>query len=580
MKRTISCVLASFVTLQSTYVFAQNNGTPVPVVVAGGGAGTTKVTAYNDHGNYDLNNLNLDLTASASQVFSAIKDAQQIDRDYLKGLVDNLTDKLNELSNLKRDFQDLANESATGRLTIKGANGTQRETLGNEKRVKLVEYLKMVQEIKNKDQIIQNELSTMSNMTRESLPSYDTASVGGKDIKGVSAGNVDTSALVAKVEAKRAQIIADINNVKFYNLLAARNQVRSIEQNALNPNLSGLSVLEEADRAALQSKLEDLRTLTPKTQNLLQQLTDKTVNLVNFYVSSYGSEQQFRWRDENDMKAAQEAFQNIVNAFKKRSYIRKMYGPIGALQSGIDYEKQMLNWDSYGLQFQPLKVAVSSLKRQAAIDEADVVKAFENARLFLQLYDEKTTEVFNKRSTTMAKDVKTEDYSSQSTGFLVRANSAVTFITGQRPTAETLLAIMRLALEDAREEKTLLQGNRDQMVALSDKKFRSTPDMKAQYAREMCQADWTMTDEAFKAICPEVGVRVKAKQMVTPARGASIANVISDLLGQYKNSENARWKEAEAIQSQLNADLSAGLSTDERKQEDDAKTQEYLENLK
>lgn len=557
MKRTISCVLAGLMVTQSVPLFAQdsNSGGGTPGYILGGGSGKTNV--YNAAGDYNHNQLNEELATISAQAFANLKDVQTIDREYMKGLAERYNNLLNELSNLKKSFQKLGLESQMGRKS------TDQNA---DKYVTLSEYVQLVLEINNKDQILKNEIQTLSLMTRESLPSYSPSSVNNRKIEGVTSGNVDTKALVSRVDELRSQIIGDINKVKFSNLRAAANQFKNITENSLSPDLSGLRILEEADRERLTKEMNDKRILEEDTVKAHQRMVDKTVNVINTYISSYGTEEWLRLRNENDVKAAKESYMNIVDAFMRRSYLRKKYGiRIGAIQSKA-YDKNILAWEKYGLQYQPLKAAVGALRRDAAIEQEDVNKAFENARNFLELYDEKTTEVFGKRDDILNKDIKKEEYSSKDTGFLIRANSAITFVTGQLATAEVLLAIMRLVLADAREEQLLFRNANDEVAMLSDARYRATDKMKVENNKQMCAMDWTIDPEVFQKRCPDLGVKFQPKQVVSVSATSGISDIFSYLLGQYKNIEEARWQEASNIQKQLDADKKSGYTTEQLQQ--------------
>lgn len=549
MKRALPGVMSALMLTQSLVVYAETQkASPGVNLIPGMSKGNTDV--YADSGEYDIKNTRMKIDQMFSESLAQLKGVQDIDREYIKSLQNKYVAELNELARLKAEFQKMSLQSQAG---IPGKTGM-------DKFVKLSDYLQLVIEINNKDQVLRNDLATLSLLTRESLPSYSPITIDGKVNSVATSGNLNTKPIVDAVEAKRAQIIADMNAMTFKGLVAARNGIVNVQGGALTPDVGNVAVLEIEERDQLSNQIQDLNQVTESTNKLNRLLVDKIVSDINKYVVNYGTSEWLRFRDDNDAEAAKEAYLNIADSFMRRSYLRKKFKiRTGAIQM-VDYTKIKLGWEQFGLQYQPLKLAVQSLRREAAIEQEDVKQAFENARNFLQMYDEKTTAVFGGREAIMSKDVKSDKYASKDTGFLVRVNSAMTFATGQRNTAEVLLAIMRLVLADAREEMMLIRNANDELASFNDLLYRSTDQMKTKNNIAICQMDWTIPAAVFNKMCPPLGIKNQAKPVATPKAGSSTAEIFSALINRYQNVEVARWQSAQDIQKRLDADSLYGAN--------------------
>lgn len=538
MKKQVYFFIAGMLTFQ-TFSYAQN----ATAIVAGSRNGSTFV---GNAGKYDMNNISQDNTQIMLKVLDQNRDVQKADREFLLSTVARFNSHLKEIAELKIKFDQLSQKASLGTVNFE-------------------EYLNLVNQIKAKNSILEVELATQTSISRESLPSYSAAAAGDAKASVSTYGNIDLSALTGKINNVRGSLLADINNSQFKFLLTPLGQTISVNANALSPDLSKIAILSSDKIQELDEEIKLLTTMKRETKVYQQQFVDKSVTLINSFVESYGTSEWLRFQDANDSDAMKISFKNITDAFYGRSYLRKKYGlRMGAIQTK-GYPKSIANVERIGMALQPMKIALSSLRREAALTDVDVQSAFESARNFVQLFDEKTTAVLQDAKKTMAG--KKAEFSVREIGFVVRANSSITYLTGQRQTAEVLLMVMRLVLADAREEMMLLQNDRDALAAYHDAKYRSTDEVKKESNIRICKIDYMLSVDAHTKNCAPLGVARKAVRP-TSNGGSSIVEIFSNLMAQYENVEKSRRQEADMKQQLLEAARSA-LKTDADKKEED-----------
>ncbi|MEK7358679.1 MAG: hypothetical protein AAB250_19700 [Bdellovibrionota bacterium] len=422
---------------------------------------------------------------------------------------------------------------------------------------------------------------------------------------------INLAPVVDKIDTARRTIIQAINEVKMGRVLTKNGQqIRFAGGDTLTPDLSNLQLLNPAEIDMLTKKILALTQVGPKTRGLNQQFVNSIVPMINSFVKNYGQDEKFRFRDQADASAKAQALDQITEAFYRRSYLRKKYGiSIGAIQPNptLGYPKAILNLEKFGLK--PLTQAIGSISTQAAVMDVEIMNAFESTRNFVQLFDQKLTPVFKsnqkiakiKMLNGQTRQVSMDaDYLSKDTGFLARANSGITFLTGNQPTAEVMLAVMRMILADIKEEMFLLQNDRASLANYHDLRYRSNAQLKDLANLRMCQFDIGMPQEAFNAGCAtlkgktiggtvmrdqngspvlEAGKQkiigaITVSQIIRPTlQNAGTAGTISHTtaawITNFNNVEAAMRMMAKNLQEQIDASLQAGKTDEERQAEVD-----------
>lgn len=588
MKQKFILGMSFIMAVNSFPVYSLAQSSPSVSVIAGAGSGTTSMLSAGTYNQIQQDNTKL-LTLAMDQ----LKNNQQIDRDYLNEINNRLLNGVKGMIDLGNRFRVLSQQATTGMI-------------------KLQDYLDLVNKIKLEEQRFSAELQTLTLMSRDTLPSATQVSVGGVQADLSSAGNINMTEVSNRFSKLRDDLMAEMNSLQFANVVTERNQVFPINENALTPQLKGIQILSPAEIAQKTQELETLLSLEGSTTRLQRQYIERTRNNIRQFVELYGNEESFRFRDENDKKAKQEAFANIQDIFFRRSFLRNKYGiPMGALKT-VKYNKNIANTEKYLTSFKSLSEYLTMIDSQAAISREEVQAAFENARNFVQMYDEQLTPIFSKKTAEeraktkaaqgaqangsffdraknavksaasavtsqfagkeeiMSQADKKLEYSSSDTGFLVRANSVMTFLSGKQPTTEVILAVMRMVLADAREEMMLLQNDRAALQAYHSQLFNSTPELKLISAKKICQMDYTLSEQTHKNNCATEAVGVKFKAQAPRGQpGNDIAGLFSGLLNSYEGVEKKKNIDAQNIRNLIALANSAANTAESQEQEDD-----------
>lgn len=586
MKRTLMTGMSFIVGMSSFTAYSQTP--PVGVSVIGGVNGGT--TGFLSAGQYDIKNIQQDNSKVFEQAIGHLKDMQKIDRDYLNEINARLLNGTKGLIDLARRFNELSQSASIGTVALE-------------------DYLKLINQIRQAEQNFSAELDALTLVTRETLPSQTSVSIGDAKVEIGSAGNINMAPVTQRFATLRDNLMRDMNGLKFPFIVTKLNQRISILDNALTPNLQGLQIMTADEIRAKTDEMQELLALDGSTTRLQVRYIERLRIDIRQFVEDYGTEEAFRFRDENDRQAKMQGFQLIQDAFYRRSYLRRKYGiPMGALRTSV-YKKSMANIEKFTESFRPLSEYLTMIEPQPAIQRAEVMKAFENARNFVQLYDEKVTPIFSKdaaakraanqrpaleenasyfdklvrggqnagdwvssqfagREEIMSAADKKLEYSSPDTGFLVRANSAITFLTGRQPTAEVMLAVMRMVLADAREELMLLQNDRAALQAYHNQRFQATPELKSDSLKRICQMDFTLSDSTHKANCVPLGVTYKASAP-RGQPGSDISGLFLGLLNQYQMVEAAKAQQAENIRQLVAAARASGVNAEEQQSQED-----------
>ena len=236
---------------------------------------------------------------------------------------------------------------------------------------------------------------------------------------------------------------------------------------------------------------------------------------------------------------------------------------MGAIQTQ-GYPKQIVNVEAFGIQ--PLREALKSFRRDAAVDDNQLDAAFAAARQFVELYDQKITPVLKSGKQIMMGKDKQLEYSSADTGFIVKTNSVITYLTGQRHTAEILLSIMRLVLSDIREEKMLAASEIESMKQYHDAKYRATAELKAASNKRICEIDFTMSQAVHDANCKGLVAKKATRPVIV--KGTSIAEIFGGMMNQIETVEKARRQDAAQKQKLVDAAIAAGNDQGAKDEED------------
>lgn len=550
MKKVLLTGMSLIMTVSSVTTYAEQ---PQPIgvsVVGGTGRGNT---GFLSAGNYDIKQTQQDTTQLLSQAMNHLSKMQEIDRDYLLEVNNRLLANFQKMLKLGQDFNELGQKSAQGPITLK-------------------EYLDKINQIKIADQMLTSEIQALTLITRETLPAQTAVSVGGVSAEMGSTGNLNLKPIAEKYTGLKNDLLAEMNAVKFPHVMH-NNQHREFLANALKPDLSGLQVMTPAEVA---KKTEEMNTLLALEGSTLQMQTDyvsRLRTLLRTFTKGYGTDESYRFRNENDKTAKIEAWKNLQDAFFRRSYLRRKYGiPMGALRT-VDYKKRIANIENFTSSFTSVNEYLMMIEEQPAISRDEVMTAFENARNFVEQFDLRLTPVFKSSEEIIAQKEKEKEktmveYSSKDTGLLVRAASAVNFLTGSGSTAEVMLVVMRMVVADAREEMMVLQNNQPELVSYYNQRYQATAETKIATLKRTCELDFTLSEAAHKANC----VPLKVERKATAPRGNpgnDISGLFIGILNQFDGVEKKKAIEADNIRQLIALANAAGNTKESEEQDND-----------
>lgn len=512
------------------HILAQNATPTVGVSVIGGVSGGQ--TGFLSAGDYNIKKVEQDTTSLMNAAISQLKRVQEIDREYLLETNRRLLEGVNKIVNLSAEFRTLSTNSQYGQ-------------------VNLMDYIQKVNQIQNASNALDLEIQGLTLITAETLPSASEVQIGDVKASIPVSGNLNLKPLSEKYAKMKADLMSQMDSMQFPNLIHQKTQQPwSVISQALTPNLVGLQILSSKEIDEKTKLMNDNLAISSVSRKAQERLVERLRIDIRKLVENFGNEESFRFRDENDKKAKLTAWENIHDAFLRRSYLRKKYNiPMGALRAE-KYDKTVFNFEKITTAFKPLKNYLLQIQQQPAMTREEVMESFENARNFVQLYDERLTPVFKGRDKIMVNQDKKLEFSSEETGLLVRAASAVNFLTGRNPTTEIMLAVMRMVVADTKEEMMLLQNDQVAFNAYYNQRYLATADLKKQTNTKICQIDFTLSKQTHDKICVVLGVKQKANIPMGHS-GNDTSGIFVALLNQYQNVELSKRQEVENLRMQI-----------------------------
>ncbi len=551
-------LVASFAFTPVAFSQTQVDGT-IATVQSGSAIG------FNQDGTYDFNQVSQDNTRVIQDILNRKEDLNQQDRAFLESVVDRMNTQLADILVIRDEIRKMSQDSLA-------------------KEVSLDDFLAVSNKLRTALDTLDRELDLNTVITADSLPSATEISVGDQDITSPTVGNIDFGPLVERVNGQKSSILSDLDN---YSVKVITEMLDSREfsgaQAFLNPDLACLQIIGPDRLEELNLQIEENNQLTRKTKDLLQGLVDSLPSLIQNFVTEYGTSEWLRFTNENDAMAAREEFMKIQELFFVRSYMRARYQiPIGAFQPGpsFDANKWILNLED--LTHQPLVQALKSenWSRTLAVTDLELVQAFAKVRHFVEMYDKKTIDAFASRDDLDARE-EANNYTAKDVGFVTRINAAFTWATDQRATTEVLLGILKLMLNDIREEMMLTSFDNTAQQNFHEQNYFATPAMADNSARIICKVDsdrfnnqkpvrvnvggverpMTEGQRDFLATCGNLtdanGNRIYSNFDQIPAlprgqRGRNLVAVVGQIFQQMKTTEAARYRIVENAQSLMN----------------------------
>jgi hypothetical protein len=492
--------------LQSTS-WADPQAPTQPSLLLGAGSAGGSVTKLNP-GDYR----SIEFDKVMNKMLDDRKDIINQDKEYIKSVGARITTSINELIGKKQLLEKM---SQTSIISTTG--------------VILSDYLQLVNEINALLSKIKVEIQESKMIDIHTLPSYEMK-VGDQSLDSGPGSILDISSSLVEFEAIAQQLMVSMSALKF-NYIAVVEKDGKItpyanaikDSNPLSPDLSSIPAMSQDEIIEAMAKIRDLSVIGMSTRRLQQQLADTAVNKIKQYIQNVGVDKYLASRNNNDFTAASDQFKIIEQIFVLRSYARKKFGlKLGAIAPVSYPAGNVLNikdWFSKDA-LMPIKNSLNSISSQTVSTDADLMKAFNDARQFVELYDRQLTPFLSKDATAKRDEARKEfsnsegflgmvkasydylsadiashkeimdkkpagteylneegksiAYNSDDTGVMARLSSFFITASGQMPTVEALLGVYRFVLADIREEIMVGQGDVAAMQAYFEKRFIST----------------------------------------------------------------------------------------------------------
>ncbi|WP_413575578.1 hypothetical protein ACLVWU_14615 [Bdellovibrio sp. HCB290] len=402
-------------------------------------------------GTYEINTQ--DSTQILQSILGRISQIQDSDLQFIQSVRQTIDTSYNELARyiVAGEFAQMSNKSRLSQSVSAEA------------------YLTALTKIQEMRLALDSKIQSLEAITKGVLPSQAQISVGNSNQVVSGYRNIDMTRLVDFYNTKIRELLSTANTMQMKVALPTGG-VQVILDNTLSPTFD-VPLYSQADIEAMQLKISELRLPSEQLSRLMDSQANEARRLVQAFVTNYGSSERYRFKDDRDRAARDEAYKAIQDIFWSRSYLRVKYGMrLGAIQPGA-YQKRWANVEKFTVMTESLR----QFRQERAVSEVELADAAENMRNVLELLDDRSAEILGKNA---------------NASILVRANSFLTWIGGQTQTAEALLMISQLVAADIAEEQLMASaGGLARTREFYKTRYQSTEAMKAQYSNMKCSID-------------------------------------------------------------------------------------------
>lgn len=465
----ISVLVSLLMSLSSSLVLAQTK----PLTASGGFGLVAPIVAQ--PGQYDIQQR--DVSLLLQEALKRAGEVQESDRRYLDQTVESLRLASNQYIQLLLvgEFKKLSDISVAGQT------------------VPVLKFLETLNQVRGSRAALINQLQILDGL-QSALPSDISIPDGKNSLNLPQARKINFSAISTKIfeQVHKAEFLA--NNYPFVIEHTAGLQIIPNQSgSALNPVLQ-FPLLTGSQIAELQKKARRLSTPDAEFERSAESHGNLLKRLISVFVNQYGRMEAYRFRDAELARARADQFEQIVNAFWMRSYLRQVYGVrVGALLPA-NYKKRWMNTDLILVLTEQL-TQFSELTGPSQINDSDLMKAMEDIRMYLSVLGQRTEKILVGDASVIA-----------------RLNSFITLMKGERPTAEALLMIMQLVAADIKEEQILATGfGLDSLVTFYQSRWKSTPQDIEINKKRVCAFDHLFNLQTNASQCyqgnPESGVK-------------------------------------------------------------------------
>lgn len=400
-------------------------------------------------GNYNINTQ--DTSRILSEILNRSSKVQDSDRQYLETTVNAINTQFTEYMKIiiSGELKQLSDRSKSQAIDAEA-------------------YLAVVNKVNEMRLSLDSKIAALTSISRGALPSA-AQSLAGEQVQQY--GNIDFTNIINYYTSRIEGVTAVATNYPMKVVFKSHRIPQVIQANSgktLAPEFD-IPLFSPAEIEKMQDDILDLRTPSEKLDRMKNDQANELKRLIMTMSTNYGTSEKYRFMNASDYQARNDAYKKIVEIFWSRSYLRAKYGVrLGAIQPA-QYDKRWVNLEKFTIATN----ALGKFRQEIAEDDIELANAAENIRNILEVLDNRSASILKGDAS-----------------LLVRANSLITLLKGDRPNAEVLLMTARLVAADIKEEQMLASGGGlATLFSFYQQRYQSTAELKNTYQSFKCGYD-------------------------------------------------------------------------------------------
>lgn len=451
-------------------------------------------------------------------------EQRESDRAFLETSVKNIVDQYNEI------YAKIYIEKLTRASQMSLSNALQA--------IPVDQFLELDREYKLAKEVYLNKVAGIQSIPKGGLPSAQIVVTENKSMDLPAWRSLNVDPIVNQFTGKIKELDAAVNALRF-----KVKDIMGIQQEVTGFNIdyTKLTLIRPEDRMIQQDNINKLKHIPILVSTRQDTFTGQIVKDAKVYVTQFGANERYRYRDDKDLASAKKVYDRVAQAFWARSWLRMKYG-IGLGSFNMNYTKRWFNIEelmkspSDFIDFGAVDERTGEYK-SAVRSEDKLLNVMENIRLNAQVADHRAT--------------VGGSYSP-----LALATYLWTFVKGERALLETASMVLKMIEADVNEELLVTSGNgQTKMKEYYIGRYYLNPDAKKKAREFECAFDSetieaviqgnaeTAEDRNFS--CNNSGIGEMAQGGYTRT---FFQNIDNDLKGLQEN-----FTKAAELQAQLDA---------------------------
>lgn len=376
------------------------------------------------------------------------------------------------------------------------------------------------------------------------LPSANLAITENKSQEIAPWRSVKVDGILNTLKARVDELDSQVNQLTFR--VQDRAGVQQVVH-GLNIDFSKVTLILPEERDKKRLELLNLRKMIIPLQSEQDKYTGYLVKQSKIYYSKFGRDERYRWRNDEDVKAAKGAYDRLAESYWARAYLRMKYG-MGLGTIRMKYKKQWFKVDEL----------LTSSEDLVDFGDSTINKSGE----YLAVRSQNDIEDVRENIRQNARVADHRSVIGGSSSPLALVTSIWTFVKGEQAFMETAAMVLKMIESDVVQEALVISaGGHEKMVDYYKSVYYATPELKAQARKLECQFD----PETIEAImhdsgnsdfsCNNSGIGAQVNESSTRSFFQKVSQRADDQLQNFQL--------ANSLEEQLNAQT--GTSTAQQK---------------